>query len=217
MSKKPKSPIAKYNESLSEDQHCAKKIIDNSVISCLIGYAGTGKTRLATTYALEQYALGRKNGGINKIVITRPAVARKKDYIGFLPGDISEKYGPWVKPIDDILKDIEGGENVERLKKDGIVEVMPLMYIQGVTFTNSIVIIDEAQNLTKEDVKSIFTRLGKSSKMIFCGDYNQCIIPKEESGLPRLLEMSDIIKDLNIYELHTNWRNKLVEELLNKY
>lgn len=217
MGKIPKGPIAKYNESLSLDQYEAKNVIKKSTITCLLGYAGTGKTRLATTYALEQFALGRKNGGVEKIIITRPTAFKKEHNVGFLPGDIAEKFDPWVKPISEIIVNIEGNENYEKLTKDGVLEIVPLMHVQGRTFSNSIVIVDEAQNLTKDDIKSIFTRLGKRSQLIFCGDSNQCIIDKRDSGFNRLIEMSDLINNLNYYELTTNWRHPIIEELLNKY
>jgi phosphate starvation-inducible PhoH-like protein len=217
MARTPKGPILKYNESLSPDQHDAKKVAKNSTISCFLGYAGTGKTRIATTYALEQYALGRKNGGIDKIIITRPTAFKKEHNVGFLPGDIAEKYDPWVRPISEIIIDIEGAENYEKLIKERDLEIVPLMFVQGRTFSNSIVIIDEAQNLTRDDTKALFTRLGRNSQMIFCGDTNQCIIDRRDSGFERLCEMSKLINDINIYELITNWRHPIIEELLNEY
>lgn len=214
---RPKNPIAKYNESLSPDQHEAKKIIEKNTITCLTGYAGTGKTRIATTYALEQYALGRKSGDINKIIITRPTAFKKEHNVGFLPGDITEKYNPWIRPISEIIVDIEGYENYEKLTKEGNLEIVPLMYVQGRTFSHAVVIVDEAQNLTSEDMKSLFTRIGKSSQMIFCGDSNQCIIDKNDSGFERLVKISKFIDGLDYYELSTNWRHPIIEELLDKY
>jgi phosphate starvation-inducible PhoH-like protein len=217
MARTPKGPILKYNESLSPDQHEAKKVIKTSDISCLKGKAGSGKTRIAVTYALEQYALGRKNGGIEKIVITRPPVFKKDHNIGFLPGSISEKYSPWITPLYEIVTEIEGVEEYEELVKNNILQIVPTMFIQGRTFSNAVVIIDEAQNLTRDDTIGFFTRLGKNSQMIFCGDTNQCIIDKKESGFERLCEMSRIIDGINIYELETNWRHPIIEELLNEY
>jgi len=217
MGRTPKGPIAKYNESLSRDQAIAKKILKDSAIACLKGKAGTGKTRLASVYALEQYALGRKNGGIERIIITRPPVFKKEHNIGFLPGDVAEKYSPWITPLYEIVTDIEGIEGYEDLVKNKILQIVPTMFIQGRTFSNAVVIIDEAQNLTREDITAFFTRLGKNSQMIFCGDTNQCIIDKKESGFERLCEMADLIDNINVYELETNWRHPIIENLLEKY
>lgn len=210
-----KKHIKKYNE-LSVDQAIAKKIIDISDISIISGKAGTGKTRLATIYALEKLALERKRG-VSKIVITRPTVGRKEDAIGFLPGDISEKLEPWLKPIYEILYDVEGVDIAERKIKEKQIEILPLMYVQGVTFCNSIVICDEAQNLSRQSAEMLFTRLGKGSKMIFCGDTRQSLLYEKDTGLSRLIEIKDQIEGLGYYELTTNFRHKIIEQLLSIY
>jgi phosphate starvation-inducible PhoH-like protein len=217
MGRVPKAPIQKYNESLSKDQLEAKKVIKSNVITCLAGRAGTGKTRLASTYALEQYALGRKNSGIKNIIITRPPVFKKEHNIGFLPGDIVQKLDPWLAPIIEIITDIEGCENYDKLVKDKVLKIVPTMFVQGRTFNNSIVIVDEAQNLNKEDTIAFFTRLGRSSQMIFCGDIDQALINKEESGFKRLCELSQIVEGVGYYSLKTNWRHPIIDELLKNY
>jgi phosphate starvation-inducible PhoH-like protein len=216
MQKTNKGVIQKYND-LSVDQAAAKKVINNNTITCLLGKAGTGKTRLATSYALERLALERKKGGVNKIIITRPTVGRKEDDIGFLPGSAEEKMNFWMMPIIDILEDLEGVEATKTLMKDKVVQIVPLMYIKGRTFPNSIVIIDEASDLSVDGAEMVFTRLGKGSKMIFCGDPKQSLLDVKKTGLDRLVELSSVVTGLDHYELTTNFRHKLIDELLKVY
>lgn len=216
--KKIKNPIAKYNDFLSNDQKNGKDIINKNTISIIKGKAGSGKTHLAAISALEMQAIGKKNGGITKIIITRPTIFRKEDNIGFLPGDADAKYYNWIRPVLDVANEIDGAVITEKKLKDKIIEVMPLMFIQGMTFANSCVIVDEAENCTREQIVGIFTRLGKNSKLIFCGDFAQCLLPnKSMSGFPRLLELEGRVKNLASVELSTNWRNEIIEELLEKY
>lgn len=213
----PKTPIKKYNEFLSPDQHSAKKEMEKATVTVLTGKAGSGKTHLCTVFAGEQLALGRKRGGVTKIYITRPIAYDKTQDLGFNKGSIDEKFDMWVKPITEILTDVEGGKAAEELLKD-TVDIIPLQYVQGRTFSNAIVIVDESQNCTKEQIKAIFTRLGKNSKLIFNGDSAQCLLEKKgSSGFPRLLEMADLVDGVIHVNLTTNHRNEIVERLLEKY
>lgn len=214
--KRLRAPIQKYND-LSEDQAIAKKVIDSNDITCLLGQAGSGKTHLAVTYALERLALERKLGGINKIIITRPTIASKEDNIGFMPGSEEEKMAGWLYPQTSILEDIEGVEKSKALLKDKKVEILALMFCQGRTFKNSIVIVDESQNLSRNGAERLFTRLGTGSKMIFTGDPRQSLIDVRETGLDRLMQLSGKVEGLESYTLTSNFRNPIIEKLLEVY
>lgn len=214
----PKNPILKYNEDLSCDQKIAKDIIGENAISVILGKAGSGKTHLATIAGLEHFALQRKEGGINKLVLIRPTVFRKEDNIGFLPGDVDDKYDPWIRPVKEILVNIEGGEKAEKMFNTKAVEVLPMMFAQGRTFTHTFVIIDEAENLTREGMIGILSRIGKGSKMVFCGDMPQCLLPRgTESGLPKLIKLSEKIEGISTAELISNFRHPILDELLEEY
>lgn len=216
--KRNKTPIAKYNETLSKDQLEAKKVIDKNVVTTLRGVAGTGKTFCAIAYALEKYSEERRHGGIDGIVMTRAMMNPKHRDMGFLPGNLFEKIDPWLVPINEIIKKLEGGAAHEKMLRDGDLDIAPLAVVKGRTFTNKVVIVDESADLTKSDIQALFTRIGKGSKMIFMGDIDQCDLPKiEMSGFPRLCSMADLSNKCGDVELTTNFRDPVVIELLDKY
>lgn len=211
--KRLKNPIQKYNN-LSNDQSEAKRVIENNAITCLLGRAGSGKTHLAVAYALEKLALERKRGGIEKIIITRPTIARKEDNLGYAPGSPDEKMEHWMMPILDIVESIEGIDKTTGLIKNKHIQTVPLMHIMGRSFNSSIVILDEAQNLSKNGMEMVFTRLGRGSKLILCGDDRQSLIDEKETGLSRLVSISEQIDGLDYYSLSSNFRHKIIEDLL---
>jgi len=216
--KKEKAPIKKYNDSLSEDQAHAKKMMGSNIITCVRGNAGTGKTHLGITYALDKLAKEKKKGGIEGIVVTRPMVSRKGREVGFLPGDLWEKIDPWIRPITEIVVGIEGGEAYENMRKDGIIDIAPLVVVEGRTFSRKVILIDESQNLTEQDVEDLFTRIGKGSQMIFMGDMRQCKLPDPKmSGYPKLCSMAKLSDNVGDCELVTNFRSEIVDELLKIY
>lgn len=134
-----------------------------------IGNAGTGKTYLATLYAIQQL----KTGACDKVVITRPNIAVDDKDIGFLPGDIYKKMAPWTKPVLDVFEEYYSVKEITAMIENNIIELVPLAYIRGRTFKNAIVIVDEAQNTTKNSMLSALTRIGENSKMIITGDTKQ--------------------------------------------
>jgi len=219
MGKKPINEIKIYNESLSEDQREAKRVIDNNAITILSGAAGSGKTYLASSYALEKLSLEKKRGGINKIIITRPTISRKEDDIGFMPGGTFDKMELWLKPLISNIEKVEGVEKTNNLFRDKFIEILPLMFVQGVTFDNAITIVDEASNLSKKGMEMIFTRLGRNSKLIFCGDARQSLLDIQETGYDRLMYLSKTkrVNGLGSYELTSNFRHDIVRELLEIY
>jgi phosphate starvation-inducible PhoH-like protein len=217
--RKLKTPIKKFSEHLTPEQHEAKKIIDSHALTIIDGRAGTGKTHLAVCYALEQLALNKiKNSDLSKIVITRPTVMLKDHNNGFLPGDIQEKFNPWLQPIyDNMLMFFEGGKmELENKLNDGTIEIVPLCFLQGRTFLNSVIIIDEASNLNDMEVEMLFTRLGKGSKMVFCGDIRQRIIPGK-SGLEALTYIARQSEQIGYITLTNNFRDPIVDHLLGLY
>ena len=144
-----------------------------------IGPAGTGKTYLAVVMAVNAL----KNGQVNKIILTRPAVEAGES-LGFLPGDLKEKVDPYLRPLYDALHDVLGIEHTERLMERGIIEIAPLAYMRGRTLDDAFVILDEAQNTTNAQMKMFLTRLGFGSKMVITGDQTQIDLPKgAKSGL----------------------------------
>lgn len=140
----------------------------NSIVVAT-GPAGTGKTMIATLWAIKSF----QEGKFDKIVITRPNVAVDDKDIGFLPGDIFKKMAPWMMPILDYFKEYYSPLDVENMIKDEIIEIVPIAYIRGRTFKNAVIIVDEAQGTTPNSMLSILTRIGEGSKIIVTGDIKQ--------------------------------------------
>jgi len=144
-----------------------------------IGPAGTGKTYLAVVMAVNAL----RNGQVNKIILTRPAVEAGES-LGFLPGDLKEKVDPYLRPLYDALHDVLGAEHTQRLIERGTIEIAPLAYMRGRTLEDAFVILDEAQNTTDKQMKMFLTRLGFGSKMVITGDQTQIDLPRgSKSGL----------------------------------
>lgn len=155
-----------------------------------IGPAGTGKTYLAVVMAVNAL----KNGQVNKIILTRPAVEAGES-LGFLPGDLKEKVDPYLRPLYDALHDVLGAEHTQRLMERGTIEIAPLAYMRGRTLDDAFVILDEAQNTTHAQMKMFLTRLGFGSKMVITGDQTQIDLPKgAKSGL---IAAESILKNVN--------------------
>ena len=156
------------------------QMIKNNDLTFGIGPAGTGKTYLAVVMAVA--ALKRRE--VDRLILTRPAVEAGES-LGFLPGDLKEKVDPYLSPIYDALNSILGAEHVERLIERGVIEIAPLAYMRGRTLGKAFVILDEAQNTTRAQMKMFLTRLGFGSKMIVNGDASQIDLPKghSQSGL----------------------------------
>ena len=153
-----------------------------------IGPAGTGKTLLAVQVAVKLF----KEGTIDKIIVTRPAVSVDED-LGFLPGTLEEKMAPWTRPIFDVLKEYFNAAEITGMIQEGIIEISPLAYMRGRTFKNSFILADEMQNATPNQMKMLLTRLGEGSMMAVTGDLNQADRLKDNGliDFTKLLETSN--------------------------
>jgi phosphate starvation-inducible PhoH-like protein len=180
-----------------------------------IGPAGTGKTYLAMAMAIS--ALVKKE--VNRLVLTRPAV-EAGEHLGFLPGDLYEKVNPYLRPLYDALHDMMPFESASRLIDQGVIEVAPLAFMRGRTLNDSFVILDEAQNVTREQMKMFLTRLGFSSKAVITGDVTQTDLPNDTvSGLVEAKEVLTGIKGIRFAHLTSRdvVRHPLVQEIIDAY
>lgn len=164
-----KKQIKLIPKSLNQENYILSLEDNSKPIVVVVGPAGTGKTMLATLWAIKEF----EAGSYQKIIISRPNIAVDDKDIGFLPGDIFKKMTPWLLPILDIFKEYYSKQELEYMLKEEILEISPIAYIRGRTFKNSVVIIDEAQGTTPNSMLSILTRIGENSKMIITGDLKQ--------------------------------------------
>lgn len=179
------------------------------------GVAGTGKTYLAVVYATNLL----KKGEINKIILTRPAVEAGES-LGFLPGDLKDKVDPYLRPLYDALHDTLGPEQVEKLMEKEVIEIAPLAYMRGRTLDQAFIILDEAQNTTKAQMKMFLTRMGFNSKIVITGDITQVdLIRKADSGLVNARQLLEGIDGISFVELTSLdvVRNPLVQKIIERY
>ena len=189
--------------------------IEDHTITFGIGPAGTGKTYLAMAMAVA--ALQAKK--VNKIVLTRPAVEAGES-LGFLPGTLSEKIDPYLRPLFDALHDMIDIDSIPRLMQSGIIEVAPLAYMRGRTLNDAFIILDEAQNTTPEQMKMFLTRLGFGSKMVVTGDVTQIDLPNgQNSGLKIVRDILKEIDDIAFLELTAEdvVRHRLIGDIVKAY
>ncbi|MDD7967095.1 PhoH family protein [Actinomycetospora lemnae] len=189
--------------------------IDVNTIVFGIGPAGTGKTYLAMAKAVQ--ALQAKQ--VNRIILTRPAV-EAGERLGFLPGTLSEKIDPYLRPLYDALHDMLDAESVPKLMAAGTIEIAPLAYMRGRSLNDAFIILDEAQNTTPEQMKMFLTRLGFNSKMVVTGDITQVDLPGgSTSGLRVVREILDGVDDVAFAELtsHDVVRHRLVADIIDAY
>ena len=180
-----------------------------------LGPAGTGKSYLAVAKGIHML----KKGLIEKIILTRPAV-EAGERLGFLPGDMKEKIDPYLRPIYDALYEMMPADRVEKKIQSGEIEIAPLAFMRGRTFTNSFVIVDEAQNTTSIQMKMVLTRIGEGSRMVINGDLSQIDLPKGQiSGLNESKKILSKIKDIRIISLDANdvIRHPIVAKIIKAY
>ena len=180
-----------------------------------VGPAGTGKTYLAMAMAVAAL----KNREVERIVLTRPAV-EAGEKLGFLPGDLSQKVDPYLRPLFDALYDMMGPDSYQRLSERGAVEVAPLAYMRGRTLSDSFIILDEAQNTTSEQMKMFLTRMGFRSRVVVTGDLTQVDLPRGKiSGLAEAIYVLDQLRDIAIVRLTARdvVRHELVQTIVHAY
>ena len=195
-------------------QHYMKAIQKNT-ITLGVGPAGTGKTYLAVAAAVAAF----RERTVNRIILTRPAV-EAGERLGFLPGDLQNKVDPYLRPLYDALYDMLGPETFQKYQERGSIEVAPLAYMRGRTLDDSFIILDEAQNTTKEQMKMFLTRLGFGSKIVITGDVTQIDLPSDKtSGLKDAIRVLEGVKDIAICRLTSAdvVRHALVQEIINAY
>jgi len=189
--------------------------IDEHTITFGIGPAGTGKTYLAMAKAVA--ALQAKK--VNRIILTRPAV-EAGEHLGFLPGTLSEKIDPYLRPLFDALHDMIDTDAIPRLMQSGVIEVAPLAYMRGRTLNDAYIILDEAQNTTPEQMKMFLTRLGFGSKMIITGDVTQVDLPNgANSGLRIIRNILEGVEDIEFMDLTAEdvVRHRLIGDIVKAY
>ena len=191
------------------------KAIANHTITIGVGPAGTGKTYLAVAAAVAAF----RERTVNRIILTRPAV-EAGERLGFLPGDLHNKVDPYLRPLYDALYDMLGPETFQKYQERGSIEVAPLAYMRGRTLDDSFIILDEAQNTTREQMKMFLTRLGFGSKIVITGDVTQIDLPDDKvSGLKDAVRVLENVKDIAICRLSSAdvVRHALVQEIINAY
>ncbi len=196
-------------------QQTYMKAIQKHTVTIGVGPAGTGKTYLAVAAAVAAF----RERTVNRIILTRPAV-EAGERLGFLPGDLQNKVDPYLRPLYDALYEMLGAETFQKYQERGSIEVAPLAYMRGRTLDDSFIILDEAQNTTKEQMKMFLTRLGFGSKIVITGDVTQIDLPDDKtSGLKDAIRVLDGVNDIAICRLTSAdvVRHALVQEIINAY
>jgi len=205
---KPKGPI-RFSITLSDEQKEAKAQILKHPYNFIVGKAGSGKTLLAVQIALDQFFKRQ----FNKIIITRPTISTEDN--GFLPGSEKEKMEPWLVPIRSNMRKVYNKPLIlEKMEKEEKIELVSLAHFRGRTFDNSVVIVDEFQNLTRSQLAMAIGRLGKDSKILFCGDSYQ--IDLKDKNWSAYHDMSKLVNSEHVFKtvLEDSHRHRAIDELL---
>ena len=200
-------------KTLGQKTYC--DAIANNTITLGIGPAGTGKTYLAVAAAVAAFRAEE----VNRIILTRPAV-EAGERLGFLPGDLQSKVDPYLRPLYDALFDMLGADTYQKYLERGNIEVAPLAYMRGRTLDDSFIILDEAQNTSREQMKMFLTRIGFGSKVVITGDITQIDLPEDKvSGLKIAMKVLDGIEDISICKLTGAdvVRHQLVQKIIESY
>src|SRR5207253_5495296 len=195
----------------SEGQQRLMAAIERHNLTIALGPAGTGKTYLAVSAAVAALEAGE----VGRIVLTRPAVEAGES-LGYLPGDINDKLGPYLRPLNDALNERLGGKRVKQLMTEGAIEIAPIAYMRGRTLNNAFIVIDEAQNCTYGQIKMMLTRLGWHSTMVVTGDPDQSDLLEGLSGLAAIARRLDLVPQVAVIRLGEGdiVRHPLVGEML---
>jgi phosphate starvation-inducible PhoH-like protein len=180
----------------SDNQRTLMEAIERHSLTLALGPAGTGKTYLAITAAIEALEGGR----VGRIVLTRPAIEAGES-LGFLPGDLHEKLAPYLRPLLDALNERIGGKRVRQLIAEGAIEIAPVAYMRGRTLNNAFIVIDEAQNCTYGQIKMLLTRLGWHSTMVLTGDPDQSDLLDGLSGFAAIADRLERVPEIAVIRL----------------
>ena len=210
------TPIQIIPRNLNQETYLELLKNPQKYIVFAVGPAGTGKTMLGVQMAIKLL----KDGSINKIIITRPAVSVDEEH-GFLPGTLNQKMEPWTRPIIDVFQEYYHPREIKTMLDDGVIEISPLAYMRGRTFKHAFIVADEMQNATPSQMKMLLTRLGKGSRMVVTGDLNQADRPNENGLLDfvRLYEdfRNNKLVDMVWFEAKDIERHPVVKEILSIY
>ena len=174
-----KKQVVLVPRNLNQETYIEKLLNPSNVIVFGIGPAGTGKTMLAVLAAIKEY----KEGTVDRIVVTRPAVGVDDEKHGFLPGDLNSKMEPWTRPIFDVIQEYYSPNEVKKMLEEGVIEISPLAFMRGRTFKKAYIIADEMQNATPSQMKMLLTRIGDDSRMVVTGDIQQTDRREAQNGL----------------------------------
>lgn len=217
MHRKPKSRPKKFSginiSGKNDEQQAYLRSIDENIITFVNGYAGTGKTYLATLCAIK----GFLEGDYEKVVFSRPCI-EAGEKVGFLPGNLNDKTEPYMTAIMDVLEETIGRNAIDKFISEKRIFTRPIGYMRGITFKRSFVILDEAQNVTEKQMRLFLTRLGEGSKLVITGDSRQSDIPGK-NGFVDALKRFCGVKDIGIIELSRSCivRHPLVQEIEERY
>ena len=208
--KTPPKTEVKFSLTLSEEQKAAKALIMEAPFNFILGKAGSGKTLLAVQIALDMFFKRQ----INKIIITRPTVSNEDN--GFLPGSLNEKMEPWLVPIRSNMRKVYNKPDIlEKMEREENIELVSLAHFRGRTFDNAVCIVDEFQNLTKQQLQMVLSRLGKDSIMILCGDRYQIDLKyPNDSAIHEVAKLKPS-KWVNEIILLDNHRHEALDDILN--
>jgi phosphate starvation-inducible PhoH-like protein len=202
-----KSPI-KHNVSLNEEQKIAKQLIIDNQIVIITGKAGSGKSLVSALTALEFLTTKQ----IDRMLVTRAAIEVGKS-LGFLPGELGDKFNPYMEALIENLHKCTDKETIKKHTDDNKIQALPVQYIRGKTIED-ILIVEEAQNLTKHEMLAILTRLGKTGKIIINGDNDQSDIRDQHTGLKFAIELSKNIPEIKRIDLKENHRSDIIGKIL---
>ena len=202
-------------KSRSENQQQLIDAYEKNDMVFAVGPAGTGKTYLSIALAVK----GLKEKAIKKIILSRPAV-EAGEKLGFLPGDMKDKIDPYLQPLYDALEDMIPAVKLQDMMEKHIIQIAPLAFMRGRTLSDAVVILDEAQNTTSQQIRMFLTRMGMNTKMIITGDLTQIDLPREQrSGLKEALKILDGVEGIGVVKLGQKdiVRHKLVTRIVNAY
>lgn len=212
-----RKPVTLIPKTVNQENYILSLVDSNVDVVIAGGPAGTGKTFLATLAAIQAY----RNKEVSRIVICRPAVSIEGEEHGFLPGDLAAKLAPWVRPVLDTLREFYAIKEIESMIAEEVIEFAPIGMIRGRNFKDTFLILDEAQNASPLQLKSLMTRIGKGSKFVINGDVEQADRPDNNNGLMDLLRRikENPIKGVDVCEFDQRdiQRHRLVGEFINLY